>query len=197
MIGKSKHSEKFILKGAMVFSLWFDVPHRSTRDIDLMGFGEINISHMEQVFRDICTVADPDSGLTFDLESVKGEDIKAQDEYKGIRIILKTFLGKIRIPLQVSVIDKHHALWSIVLKNATTVKVWAENMRIILQLAGTSENSSKKCSTLKYSYLFWCSWGLHMPVGPSLSLSLAMIMGMPISVPRACLKTFAPPTSIN
>ena len=103
MIGKSKHSEKFILKGAMVFSLWFDVPHRSTRDIDLMGFGEINISHMEQVFRDICTVADPDSGLTFDLESVKGEDIKAQDEYKGIRIILKTFLGKIRIPLQVDI----------------------------------------------------------------------------------------------
>jgi hypothetical protein len=50
-------------------------------------------------------------------------DIKAQDEYKGIRIILKTFLGKIRIPLQVSVIDKHDALWSIVLKNATTVKV--------------------------------------------------------------------------
>lgn len=29
----------FVLKGALVFSLWFDEPHRPTRDADFLGFG--------------------------------------------------------------------------------------------------------------------------------------------------------------
>jgi len=36
----------FVLKGAMLFSLWEKVPRRSTRDIDLLGFG---ISTHEQL----------------------------------------------------------------------------------------------------------------------------------------------------
>ena len=33
------HAETFVLKGAMLFALWHDVPGRPTRDIDLLGFG--------------------------------------------------------------------------------------------------------------------------------------------------------------
>ena len=32
------HAETFVLKGAMLFALWHDVPGRPTRDIDLLGF---------------------------------------------------------------------------------------------------------------------------------------------------------------
>ncbi|TFH59375.1 MAG: hypothetical protein E4G90_10355, partial [Gemmatimonadales bacterium] len=35
------HSETFVLKGAMLFALWHDVSGRPTRDIDLLGFGDL------------------------------------------------------------------------------------------------------------------------------------------------------------
>lgn len=35
----STHADRFLLKGALLFDLWFDVPLRPTRDIDLLGFG--------------------------------------------------------------------------------------------------------------------------------------------------------------
>jgi len=28
-----------LLKGALLFALWYDMPHRHTRDADLLGFG--------------------------------------------------------------------------------------------------------------------------------------------------------------
>lgn len=35
----SAHREQFLLKGALLFDLWFDEPHRPTRDADFLGFG--------------------------------------------------------------------------------------------------------------------------------------------------------------
>ncbi|MGH8561395.1 MAG: nucleotidyl transferase AbiEii/AbiGii toxin family protein, partial [Nevskiales bacterium] len=35
----SRHRGQFLLKGALLFDLWFDEPHRPTRDVDLLGFG--------------------------------------------------------------------------------------------------------------------------------------------------------------
>jgi len=35
----SAHADHFILKGALLFTLWYDLPHRATRDADLLGFG--------------------------------------------------------------------------------------------------------------------------------------------------------------
>ena len=34
----SPHAHQFILKGAMLFAVWSDVPHRPTRDVDLLAF---------------------------------------------------------------------------------------------------------------------------------------------------------------
>ena len=38
-ISISTHAEQFLLKGALLFDLWFDIPHRPTRDADFLGFG--------------------------------------------------------------------------------------------------------------------------------------------------------------
>lgn len=35
----SPHADQFLLKGALLFDLWFDVPHRPTRDADFLGLG--------------------------------------------------------------------------------------------------------------------------------------------------------------
>ena len=36
---QSPHAAHFILKGAVLFQLWTGQPHRSTRDLDLLGQG--------------------------------------------------------------------------------------------------------------------------------------------------------------
>jgi hypothetical protein len=36
----SRHADNFLLKGALLFALWYDQPHRSTRDADLLGCGQ-------------------------------------------------------------------------------------------------------------------------------------------------------------
>lgn len=38
-IGQSKYANQYLLKGALLFNLWYDMPHRPTMDIDLLGFG--------------------------------------------------------------------------------------------------------------------------------------------------------------
>jgi len=35
----SEHAPNFLFKGALLFSLWYDIPQRPTRDADLLGFG--------------------------------------------------------------------------------------------------------------------------------------------------------------
>ena len=65
----SPHADQFLLKGALLFDLWFDIPHRPTRDADLLGFGSAEIPHVEAAFRDICTV-ELDDGIRFQPDSV-------------------------------------------------------------------------------------------------------------------------------
>ncbi len=99
----SGHSEKFVLKGALLFLLWTGHLYRPTRDVDLLGFGDSSIKRVEDVLRDVCQIEAPDDGLVFDAASVKGAKIRDDQEYEGVRITLLAFLEKARIPLQIDV----------------------------------------------------------------------------------------------
>ena len=50
----SPHAANYLLKGALLFSLWYDQPHRPTRDSDLLWFGPDDIDTAISVFRQIC-----------------------------------------------------------------------------------------------------------------------------------------------
>lgn len=104
-LSKSKHSGRFTLKGAMLFTIWFNEPHRATRDLDLLCSGDNTVSHLEQVFREICCVQVEDDGLDFKKETVRGEQIKEDQEYQGVRIKLNAFLSGTltRIGIQVDI----------------------------------------------------------------------------------------------
>ncbi|MBI3869168.1 MAG: nucleotidyl transferase AbiEii/AbiGii toxin family protein [Verrucomicrobia bacterium] len=39
-LSASKHGKDFVLKGATLFTLWEGFPHRQTRDVDPLGFGD-------------------------------------------------------------------------------------------------------------------------------------------------------------
>lgn len=54
-LGQSRYAERFLLKGALLFDLCFDIPHRPTRDIDLLGFGSAEPLIAERIFRELCS----------------------------------------------------------------------------------------------------------------------------------------------
>ena len=61
----SPRREQFLLKGALLFDLWFDEPHRPTRDADFLGFGAADLPTLAATFREICSVV-VDDGIAFD-----------------------------------------------------------------------------------------------------------------------------------
>jgi len=102
-LGRSKNPGRFVLKGALLFPLWGVVSYRSTRDVDLLGYGESEIAALVEVFRMICQTEVADDGVIFDPASVQAEDIRDQMEYGGTRIKLNADLGGARIHLQVDI----------------------------------------------------------------------------------------------
>lgn len=101
-LGVSGHSDRFILKGAMLFKLWSGDRHRATWDLDLLGYGENTIENVVSVIRDLCAI-EAEDGILFDADSVRGEEIRAADEYAGVRIRFNARLAEARIPMQVDV----------------------------------------------------------------------------------------------
>jgi hypothetical protein len=102
-LGRSEYRERFILKGAMLFPLWGVVSYRSTRDVDLLGYGESEIEALITVFRTICQTAAKDDGITFDPATVQAEDIRDQMEYGGTRLKFNAELAGARINIQVDI----------------------------------------------------------------------------------------------
>ena len=98
-LSASPVAERFLLKGALLFRLWYDQPHRRTRDADLLGFGSADVGDMEKVFKDVCAIAAED-GIRFDAETVKGEEIREGMAYRGIRIRFFADLDGARVPVQ-------------------------------------------------------------------------------------------------
>lgn len=98
----SRHAESFLLKGALLFDLWFDVPFRATRDIDLLGFGLEDAAHLAQVFNDLCSLECGD-GIRFDSSSIRVEEIRKESHYAGLRITLNGFIGSAKCVVQVDV----------------------------------------------------------------------------------------------
>ncbi|HXQ38378.1 MAG TPA: nucleotidyl transferase AbiEii/AbiGii toxin family protein [Anaerolineales bacterium] len=99
----SKYRDRFVLKGALLFAYWMGTLHRPTRDMDLLGFGASDITSVEEVFFDLCTAQVVPDGMVFQRDSVKGERIKDEEEYEGVRIHMTALLEKTRVPLQIDV----------------------------------------------------------------------------------------------
>lgn len=98
----SSHANNYLLKGALLFALWYDQPHRPTRDADLLGFGPSDIDSAISAFREICQIAVED-GIEFDQALVKGSVIRKEAGYGGVRIDLRAKLDGARIALQVDI----------------------------------------------------------------------------------------------
>ena len=98
----SDQRDQFLLKGALLFDLWFDVPHRPTHDADFLGFGSAEIPRVEEVFRGLCRI-EVEDGIVFQPESVKADEIRKEANYAGVRVMLMGLLGSARCPVQIDI----------------------------------------------------------------------------------------------
>jgi Nucleotidyl transferase AbiEii toxin, Type IV TA system len=98
----SEHAPNFLLKGALLFQLWYGQSHRPTRDADLLGFGPDDVPTLIGVFRSICSIA-VDDGIVFDPESVGGTEIRKGAGHGGVRIDVRATLDGARLALQVDI----------------------------------------------------------------------------------------------
>ena len=101
-ISQSAYSDQFLLKGALLFTLWYDMPHRPTRDVDLLGFGDSNLKSLEKAFREISSIQ-VDDGIFFDPDSVIVEEIRKEAGYAGARVLITAELAKARSKTQVDI----------------------------------------------------------------------------------------------
>jgi nucleotidyltransferase AbiEii toxin of type IV toxin-antitoxin system len=102
--GRSSYADQFVVKGALLFSLWRDHPHRPTRDLDLLGFGSEDSDRIRLIFADLCALSAGDvDGLIFRPETIQVTPIRETQEYGGLRVALWALLGRTRIHVQVDI----------------------------------------------------------------------------------------------
>ncbi len=98
----SPHRDRFVLKGAMLMTTWFDDPHRPTRDVDFLGYGDPAPEPMLATFRDICAI-DAGDGISFDVEGLRVELIREELDYGGLRLRTTAALAGARITIVIDV----------------------------------------------------------------------------------------------
>lgn len=99
---KTEHAKRFVLKGAMLMTTWFDDPHRPTRDIDLLGFGDPRPDEMLKVFREICSI-DENDGVQFDVEKLEVTANREDLAYGGLRLQTYAIISGARLRIVIDI----------------------------------------------------------------------------------------------
>lgn len=102
-LSRSKHAGQFVLKGATLFSAWVHTHHRSTKDIDLLGFGPSTADRLQRILGDIFALEVEPDALVYDGTTLRVGPIRIDQEYEGLRATFVARLGSARIALQVDV----------------------------------------------------------------------------------------------
>lgn len=100
-LAQSPHAEKFILKGALMFTAWGGPSSRPTKDIDLLALMGNTVEAVVALMREVCSQAVEQDGLVFDVESVAGEAIKEDADYSGVRVKFLVTLENVRVSMQI------------------------------------------------------------------------------------------------
>jgi hypothetical protein len=72
--------------------VWLGEAIRPTRDADLLGFGNINVETLRQIFTEPCVMEVEPDGLKFDTSSLRVAPIRVEDAYGGQRATLVAHL---------------------------------------------------------------------------------------------------------
>jgi hypothetical protein len=83
-LAQSPYADKFVLKGALMFTVWGAPATRPTKDIDFLARTENTIAAVLPIIRAVCAQSVEPDGLVFDETTVEG---------KNARILMQLDLG--------------------------------------------------------------------------------------------------------
>lgn len=102
-LSRSSHAERFVLKGPLLLPVWLGENIRPTRDLDLLGFGDLSDDGLVTTFREICAVEVEPDAMIYASDSLRVESIRPEDDYGGKRVTLLSHLGAARLRVQVDI----------------------------------------------------------------------------------------------
>jgi len=99
----SPHAGRYILKGALMLSVWGGSRARPTKDIDLLGLEASDAEKVIEVFQAICLQPVEPDGLEFDPSTVACTPIRAAVKGLGLQVTLQGCLGSMRVAMQADI----------------------------------------------------------------------------------------------
>ena len=102
-LSKSEYADRFVLKGALMLTVWRIPQSRPTLDIDLLGRTSNSVDEMVALTRALCQQDVEPDGMSFDADAVVGERIVEGAEYEGVRLRFRGSLGNAVVTMQVDV----------------------------------------------------------------------------------------------
>ncbi|WP_431256296.1 nucleotidyl transferase AbiEii/AbiGii toxin family protein [Roseateles chitinivorans] len=100
-LSASPHANEFLLKGALLFSLWYQDRNRPTRDADFVALTSNDVERLVAVFKTVCAVQ-VDDGVSFDPDSVVGRVLGIEEKYV-VRVTLTGELNRARLSIQLDI----------------------------------------------------------------------------------------------
>ncbi len=101
-LSRSHHTDRFVLKGAMLLTTWLPHTSRGTRDLDLLAFGDSSDARILGLFRSIVAI-NADDGVIFDADSLQASRIREEMEYGGLRLRGTAALAGARIAVVIDI----------------------------------------------------------------------------------------------
>jgi len=87
----------------MLFSVWSQQPHRTTKEIDLLGYGKPDPERLVTIFGAVRDVSVPDDGVIVIASTLQAHAICEGGVYDGIRVPFVASVGTANVPVQVDV----------------------------------------------------------------------------------------------
>jgi predicted nucleotidyltransferase component of viral defense system len=102
-LSKSAYVDRFILRGALMLTVWKGPVSRPTRDMDFLGRIDNDIGTIAKAVGDVCSTEVEPDGLEFNPETIEAERIAEDADYEGVRVRFQGNLGNTRINMQFDV----------------------------------------------------------------------------------------------
>jgi predicted nucleotidyltransferase component of viral defense system len=130
-LSQSLYQKQYILKGATLFKIWNGEPHRATKDLDLLCFGNNEIEYLVNVYQEICAIHCEEGVriklkgqlvkivITIQVDIGFGDAVTPDAEEVEIEPILDTPKPRLRIyPRETVVAEKFQAMVSLGIRNS-------------------------------------------------------------------------------
>jgi len=102
-LSRSTYANRFVLKGAMMLSVWKAVEARSTKDIDFLGKMDNAEESIKKAIIGILAIQAPEDGIFFDAATIATSRITEDADYHGIRVTFRAQLDSARINMKLDI----------------------------------------------------------------------------------------------